>query len=315
MRREGLAGLVVGLVRCADQQQVGDRSQNRCDNEGVAQNEGRSEELTIADFFGYLVSDDDAARARQDYCEVVQTGLVEVASWLAFDAWLGGGDVEDTSASGRPDADPIRVRSFRAVGLVAQISGELVSGAQLLLHNQNEYGASALVRQLIECEYLLRVFALDFAEAARWLDANDSDRWDFKPNRLRKVGGFDGKEYADHCETGGHPHPKARLLLEMSRAIESLERAAAGEPDSLDVPRALWFDFALHCDRTWRALTEVLLAEHARFGTVRADRIASVTEATAQWRASDLLAREAGPVLQALTADPPTPLSDLIDLP
>lgn len=86
----------------------------------------------------------------------------------------------------------------------------------MLLRNGNDYGASALVRQLIECEYLLRAFRLNFADAARWHDANDSERWDFKPSKLREVGGFDRKEYADHCEAGGHPHPRGRRLSDAS---------------------------------------------------------------------------------------------------
>jgi hypothetical protein len=130
--------------------------------------------LTVADFFAFLVADDDAAASRERFCDVVALQMQEVASWLGFDAWLGAGDLEATSSHKQHEPDPARSRSF-AVGLVAQFSGELISGAQLLLRNGNDYGASALVRQLIECEYLLRAFRLNFAEAARWLDANDSD--------------------------------------------------------------------------------------------------------------------------------------------
>jgi hypothetical protein len=211
--------------------------------------------LTILDFFAYLVDDDDAAAARERHCEAVSSALENVASWLAVDAWLGAGDVQDTSAADQAEADPVRRRSFVAVGLVAQISSELVSGALLLFRNGNEYAASALVRQLIECEYLLRAFGLNFAEAARWHDANDSERWDFTPSKLRKIGGFDRKEYAAHCESGGHPHPSGRQLMELPRSMGRLEQAVSGETRALDTVRALWLDFTFHCDRTWRALT------------------------------------------------------------
>jgi hypothetical protein len=163
--------------------------------------------LTILDFFVYLVDDDDAAAARERHCQAISSALENVASWLAVDAWLGAGDVQDGSPRDQAEADPVRRRSFVSVGLVAQISSELVSGALLLFRDGNQYAASALVRQLIECEYLFRAFGLNFAEAARWHDANDSERWDFAPSKLRKIGGFDRKEYANHCESGRSPAP------------------------------------------------------------------------------------------------------------
>lgn len=284
-------------------------------NNGAVRLEDRDPaSLTIADFFAYLLADDDAATAREGFCDVVASQTKEVASWLGFDAWLGAGDVEDPSSPKQHDPDPARSRSFVAVGLVAQISGELVSGAQLLLRSGNVYGASALVRQLIECEYLLRAFRLNFAEAARWHDANDVERWDFKPSKLRVIGGFDRKEYADHCESGGHPHPRGSRLLPLPRTIDDLQRAVAGDSRGIDTTRALWLDFAFHCDRTWRALIDLLSAEHARFDRVRADRISAVAESRSAWQEADILARHAGPILEALYADPATLLSDLLDL-
>ena len=270
--------------------------------------------LTIADFFAYLVADDDAAVARERLCNVIASQTKDVASWVGFDAWLGAGDVEHTSSPKQHHLNPARSRSFVAVGLVAQISGELMSGAQQLLRNENEYGASALVRQLIECEYLLRAFRLNFTEAARWHDANDSERWDFKPSKLRAIGGFDRREYANHCDSGGHPHPKGGCLLQLPRAIDGLQRSVAGNSSDLDTTRALWLDFAFHCDRTWRALIDVLSAEHARFDRIRADHISAVAESRSAWQEADVLARHAGPILEALYADPGTLLSDLLDL-
>lgn len=118
-------------------------------------------EPTILDFFKYLVDDDDAADAREHFCEVVNEQIANVASWLAVDAWLGAGDVRDTNFERQSEPDPTRRRSFVAVGLVAQISSELVSGALLLFRNGNQYAASALVRQLIECECLVLSVVLD----------------------------------------------------------------------------------------------------------------------------------------------------------
>lgn len=270
--------------------------------------------LTILDFFEHLVVDDDAAAARERHCEVISSALENVASWLSVDAWLGAGDVEDTSAGDRAEADPVRHRAFVAVALVAQISSELVSGALLLFRNGNEYAASALVRQLIECEYLLRAFGLNFAEAARWHDANDSERWDFTPSKLRKIGGFDRKEYANHCESGGHPHPSGRQLMELSRSIGKLERAVAGGDRAIDTVRALWLDFTFHCDRNWRALTDLLAAEHARFAHIgrTAKSVEAVAESRSAWQQADILGLHAGSVLEALDADPNARDNDLL---
>ena len=188
------------------------------------------------------------------------------------------GDIEDGASTRRAAADPTRHRSFVDVGLLVQISSELVSGTLLLLRNSNEYSGAALVRQLIECEYLLRAFKLNFADAAKWLDVNDSERWDFKPSNVRRIGGFDRKEYANHCEAGGHPHPRGRQLLELQRKMSELQRTMSGGKRELDTTRLLWLDFAFHCDRTWRALTDLLLAQHARFDRVRSEAITAVAE-------------------------------------
>jgi hypothetical protein len=79
-------------------------------------------------------------------------------------------------------------------------------------------------------------------------------------------------------------------------------------------PWPLTLDFALHCDRTWRALADLLSAEHARFDRVRSEAIAAVAESHDVWQEADTFARHAGPVLGAFYDDPARPLSDLLDL-
>ena len=133
---------------------------------------------------------------------------------------------------------------------------------------------------------------------------DDSERWDFTPSKLRKIGGFDAKEYANHCEAGGHPHPAGRKLLETTRKMNQLERAASDVTNDFDMTRALWLDFAFHCDRTWRALEDLLSTEHARFDLVRGKAIATVAQARAEWEEADFLALNAGSVLGAIYADP-----------
>src|SRR5580704_5113131 len=52
----------------------------------------------------------------------------------------------------------------RAIAVAIQMAGETARGAVLLLRDNNRYGGAALVRQIVEIEYLLCLFALDRGE-------------------------------------------------------------------------------------------------------------------------------------------------------
>ena len=70
--------------------------------------------------------------------------------------------------SGGPD--------FRtALSLVVQFGGSLSTGAVALAERSNWYAASALVRQPIEVEYLVRLFRRIPEQACMWLRASSSD--------------------------------------------------------------------------------------------------------------------------------------------
>jgi hypothetical protein len=104
----------------------------------------------------------------------------------------------------------------RAVGMVGQIAGELGQAAVSVLGTGSAYAAAALVRQIIEAEYLLHLFASDLDEPERWLKASSDDlRKVFQPApmRRRSAGAFRDQEYWTHCATGGHPHPHGASLL------------------------------------------------------------------------------------------------------
>jgi hypothetical protein len=268
--------------------------------------------MTVTQFFAELIGGDEAVEARERLCRVITSEIANVGTWLGLDSYLGAGDVVDTSTEPAP-SDPERVSSFMAVGLVAQISAELIAGALTLFEEDNLYGASALVRQLIECDYLLRAFKANFAEAARWQDANDHERWDFRPSKLRKLGGFDDAEYARHCDMGGHPNPAGAQLLFQPQKMTTRQRKAAGEKDDVDQTRVLWLDFTFHCDRVWRALEELLIAEHARFATVRSAAVSQVAEARRSWQDTDPLSDLAPLILAALRTDPGMTLEALVE--
>jgi hypothetical protein len=103
-----------------------------------------------------------------------------------------------------------------AVSLLLRIGGELVSASTDLIKDGRHYAAAALVRQLVEVEYLAWAFDARDNDAKRWLRSTAEERRDFfSPAKLRKAaqGKFRGKDYGYHCEMGGHPVPGAAILL------------------------------------------------------------------------------------------------------
>ena len=52
----------------------------------------------------------------------------------------------------------------RAIAAAIQMGGETARGAVTLLRDNNRYGAAALVRQIVEIEYLLFLFAQDTSD-------------------------------------------------------------------------------------------------------------------------------------------------------
>src|SRR5436309_8395259 len=56
----------------------------------------------------------------------------------------------------------------RGIAVAIQMAGETARGAVALLRTDNRDGAAALVRQLVEMEYLLCLFAMDKSEPSRW---------------------------------------------------------------------------------------------------------------------------------------------------
>ncbi len=129
--------------------------------------------------------------------------------------------------------------AIRAVSLLLQMGGELAAAAGRLLSEGEHYAGAALVRQVVEIEYLTWTFKEGHRSASKWLRSTHEERREiFTPAQLRKTskGRFLGKDYRDHCEQGGHPVPKGSFLLD-SRS-----------PGSAQV---LLVDLICHCWRTW----------------------------------------------------------------
>jgi len=141
---------------------------------------------------------------------------------------------------------------------------------------------NSVIRQLIECEYLLTLFNNDLEHARRWRESTpDEVRRSFAPQTMRKLTGFADQEYWDHCSTGGHPAPKgARLLEKLDPARQSWPYSAA----------ELLIDLGLHLRRIWKALDALLMKHHARYGRVRASQRRQAEEAWSRWLEADPVA-------------------------
>jgi hypothetical protein len=103
-----------------------------------------------------------------------------------------------------------------AVSMLLHIAAQLTSASNDLFADGRHYAAAALLRQLVEVEYLAWAFETKDQEAQRWLRSSAEERWKFfTPAKLRQAAGgtFRSKDYSYHCEMGGHPVPDSALLL------------------------------------------------------------------------------------------------------
>ena len=112
-----------------------------------------------------------------------------------------------------------------AVSMLLRIGNELVSGCADLVASGRHYAGAALVRQLVEVEYLAWAFEKNDEESRRWLRSTREERFSFfTPAKLRKAadGHFRSADYSFHCELGGHPVPGSWRLLNNAEAIGQL---------------------------------------------------------------------------------------------
>lgn len=102
------------------------------------------------------------------------------------------------------------------VSLLLRIGGQLLSGSADLFASRRTYAGAALIRQLVEVEYLAWAFEVRDGEAQKWLRSTRAEREAFfRPAKLREAakGRFRSVDYSYHCEMGGHPIPQASVLL------------------------------------------------------------------------------------------------------
>ena len=246
-----------------------------------------------------VLLDEDLIQLRVEYSRVVAEELLNVAAWFGIDSLIGAGDLPHTSGPSVRQ-DPDRCAAFRGASAVVEMASELAAAAVAMLDAERRYAAAALVRQLIETEYLLRAFVADLDRAAEWYRSTPSEiRKAFMPKTMRPLGGFSDHEYWTHSDQGGHPSPHGRHLLRFG-VHGPLEGDAF-------ITASMWGDLAQHLRRVWHAVHELLSAHHARFVMVRADPISRVAVLEARWTSEDPLAEpvDSG-LLNALAAEAAT---------
>ncbi|HVL53077.1 MAG TPA: hypothetical protein VM344_02340 [Vitreimonas sp.] len=191
---------------------------------------------------------EEEARAN---CAVRTGQLARAGRALYVTGWTFGPD----RVEGRTDqTNGYGDERMVAAAIVVEIAAEAADGAVALLDQGRVYASSAILRQVLECEYLLTAFALDADWAREWLNADgETLRRIFSPQRMRDRSGgrFRDTEYWAHCKRGGHPTPEARALLTAHSQVPMVE---------------WWRELSMHLDRVWTAVEAA--AEPLRFGAV-----------------------------------------------
>jgi hypothetical protein len=166
----------------------------------------------------------DIIAARFAVLNDASVSLARLADILQTSGWIG------------------RDQKELAAALLIRIASELSGGIALLIQSGRIYSAGALLRQLIEVEYLLFLGYSDPAILQKWYQADAAMlRKMFTPQQMRKgaQGIFRDKEYWLHCEMGGHPHPTQSKVL-LSAYVAPVPPIAFLLPDTVQHLRRLW---------------------------------------------------------------------------
>ncbi|GLP76379.1 hypothetical protein TUM20983_34890 [Mycobacterium antarcticum] len=172
-------------------------------------------------------------RSRRDLVQELSLGMVTF-----------GADVRNLTAQGNLTAH--QTRRLLPAGLVAAIGGELLASTAYLAMGRWAYASAALVRQLVEVEYLAWAVTNDPDDAWEWLKSDKQkrlQRWQPGKIRQRSDGRFPNTDYHAHCEAGGHPVPE--------RAMRILDHRDQWVELSL-------YEAAVHGTATWHYLLQAV---------------------------------------------------------
>ncbi len=169
--------------------------------------------------------DEERAAARRALRALSEVGVEDVARLEELATQLArAGDVLDTVGY---------ITRFDAAAnarVAVQMTGELARGVVALLSTGNWYAGMALVRQLLELQYLLAAFAREPAVAGEWQRSTRAERTRgrFAPGSLRRAGGFRDDDYWNHCDRGGHPTPLGTFLVRFEGSDETEDAIGRG---------------------------------------------------------------------------------------
>lgn len=141
-------------------------------------------------------------------CEVLSQALANFGVKLyAAGSAIAGGPAKAKDPEVRDELE-------RTIGLscVVQVAGELGDAATALSHKNQFYAAWALLRQLVECEYLCWAFSERNADAQVWLHTTGAEKrklWQPRHMRDKSNGTFRSKDSASTARWGAIP-PHAR---------------------------------------------------------------------------------------------------------
>jgi len=172
--------------------------------------------------------DDKIVSSRFDVLDTSSATLLEIA-----DLFQVSGYVEDNSKK-------------LAVALLSRLASELCGGISTLIKDRRIYAAGGLLRQLVEIEYILFTGYQNLEELDKWYESSPEElRKKFSPQKMRNESGgiFSDKEYWMHCDIGGHPHPKARILLSAYNPPVAPEATLL--PDAVHHFRRMWTSLRL----------------------------------------------------------------------
>ncbi len=208
-----------------------------------------------------------AVAARIDFARYTADMFKDVGTKLHVSGHIVGTDRRNgLSPFGHGDDSAV------AVSMLLRIGSQLVSGCADLISDGRHYAGAALVRQLVEVEYLAWAFETKNAEAARWLRSTKEERLSFfAPAKLRKASGgrFRGVDYSYHCELGGHPVPGSWRLLNDDTATAQL----------------MLSDCLSHSTRVWGHVFE--WAKAYLLGEIVQDEHQAIGKRFAQWQRLD----------------------------
>jgi hypothetical protein len=223
-----------------------------------------------------LLTDDNAQRNREAVCSVIPSALAANGQRLSIDARLSG--------------EPAR----QGFAVMTEMAAELAMGATALFRQELWYPGAAVVRQLLECGYLISLASERPEEAERWFTSSRTEilqRFMPKAMRARASHDFRTAEYETHCDWGGHPNPAGRHLLRNHDEWEFTSR------------RTHWVDLALHVSETWAWFVDALPLYDPRldpesplYAPPRTpDGGAEVRRALSEWHEHDQLAGRLSP--------------------